>query len=434
MSLRELIEKRSRLTASMRQLLDAAAGENGDLSDEQQQQFDRQKAEAEALERQITRQQTVDDMERRQQGQPVGGTGDDRLDAEMQGLGLRDFIVAQIPDMAARVDTGRVRAVSEEIARRAGRPFQGLATPMAFFRKPVEQRVITTTTPVAGPGGNLIGTNLRSDLFIDLMWDALAIRRAGARVLTGLVGNVDIPKQTQSAIAVWFEEDTPIPLSDLAFKQVPLRPKHVGARTEFSRNMLLQSTPDIEELIRADFAALLARAVDSAAIAGTGTDAEPLGILNTPGIGSVAMGTNGGAPTWAAVLDLIGELEDSNVTGSLAFVGNGKFSRKARRTLKEAGLPGYLMDAPGNLAGYPYYSTGLVPSNLTKGTGTALSALIFGRWTDLMIGYWSEFDLLVNPYESTAYSKGNVQVRGIVTMDVAVRNPQSFAAIKDIVT
>jgi HK97 family phage major capsid protein len=222
-------------------------------------------------------------------------------------------------------------------------------------------------------------------------------------------------------------------LSDLAFGQVPLRPKHVGARTEYSRNMLLQSTVDIEELIRADFAALLARAVDAGAIQGTGTGAEPRGILNTVGIGSVAMGTNGGALTWAAVLNLIGKLEEKNVNGN-AFLGNGKITRVARQTLETAGLPGYLMEEPGKLAGYPYYSTNLVPSNLTKGSGTNLSALIYGRFSDLLIGYWSEFDLLVNPYESTAYSKGNIQIRGIVTMDVAVRYPESFAAIKDIVT
>ena len=195
----------------------------------------------------------------------------------------------------------------------------------------------------------------------------------------------------------------------------------------------MQTTPDIEALVRADFAAVLAQEVDRAAINGSGTAPEPPGVLNTPGIGTVAIGTNGGPATWAAMLNLIGSLEDNNVEGT-GFAGNGKFSRAARQVLKAAGLPGYIMDAPGQLAGYPYASTNLVPSNGSKGSGSNLSTLIFGRWPDLLLGYWSEFDLLVNPFESVAYSKGNVQVRGMVTMDVTVRYPESFAAIRDLTT
>ena len=86
----------------------------------------------------------------------------------------------------------------------------------------------------------------------------------------------------------------------------------------------------------------------------------------------------------------------------------------------------YLMESAKTLAGYPLASSNVVPSTL--GTGTDESALIFGNWSDLILGYWSAFDLLVNPYESTAYSKGNVQVRGMLTMDVAVRHAESFCA------
>ncbi|RME97119.1 MAG: phage major capsid protein [Alphaproteobacteria bacterium] len=197
--------------------------------------------------------------------------------------------------------------------------------------------------------------------------------------------------------------------------------------------MLMQSSPDIEQLIRRDFAALLAEAVDGVAIDGGGTN-EPNGILQTTGIGSVAMGTNGGTITWAAVIDLIAELEIDNAEGS-AFLTNPQVVKSARKTAKVASTDSQMvMEAPDELAGFPLVSTNLVPSNLTKGTGTGLSALIFGNFSDLLLGYWSEFDLLVNPYESTAYSKGNVQVRGMVTMDVAVRHPESFAAITDLKT
>lgn len=166
---------------------------------------------------------------------------------------------------------------------------------------------------------------------------------------------------------------------------------------------------------------------------GGGTN-EPTGILGTSGIGSVAMGDNGAAITWDAVIDLIAELETDNAEGT-AFLTNTKVRKSGRKTLKVSGDAGagFIWQEPNTLAGYNAAVTNLVPSNGSKGTGNNLSSLIFGNFSDLLIGYWSAFDLLVNPYESTAYSKGNVQVRGMLTMDIAVRHPESFAAITDLV-
>jgi hypothetical protein len=85
--------------------------------------------------------------------------------------------------------------------------------------------------------------------------------------------------------------------------------------------------------------------------------------------------------------------------------------------------------------GAPAAFSNVVPSNLTKGTASGVcSALIYGDWSNLILGYWSELDILVNPFEATAYAKGNVQVRGMLTMDVAVRHAASFAAIQDLTT
>jgi HK97 family phage major capsid protein len=422
MSQRELTERRARAFAAFEKIAKEVERDGGTQSDEQRVQMDQHEADFKSLDEQIARQMTLDAMERRMQGQPIGGTGDDRFDTELRKFSLLRLIAHRA---GMNVDAGLDLELSNETARRSGRSFEGDAVPNAIF----ETRVTTTSAT----GSNIIPTDYRPDLYINLLYENLVVKQAGARVLNDLRGNVAIPKALTGHTATWFAENSAIPLSDATWGQVTLTPKHVGCLTELSRNMVIQPSPSVEELVRADFAANLARAVDAGAIQGTGTGAEPEGILATTGIGSVALGTNGGTPTWAKILELIGKLEDENVNGN-AFVGNGKFSRLARQTLKTADLPGYLMDQPGSLAGYPYYSTALVPSNLTKGSGSALSALIFGRWSDLLIGYWSEFDLLVNPYESTAYSKGNIQIRGIVTMDTAVRYPESFAAIKDIIT
>lgn len=432
MRIQDLNEQRARKIAEMRTLTEAPEGNGGDLSDEQAKRFDTLKGEVTNLEKRVERQALIDAADRRAADTTtLSGSGNEQFDVECRQFSLRSAIAAQVPDIAGSVDTGREREISAELQRRSGRKTQGIAVPMEVF----EQRVITTAAPAGGPGGNIIATDHLGAQFIDTLRANLVTGRLGARVLNDLQGDVNVPRLKSSAAAGWFAENAAIGTSDAEIDQVALTPKHVGARTEFSRNMLLQSSPDIEQLIRADFAAILAEAVDRAAINGGGSN-EPDGILQTTGIGDVAIGTNGGPITWSKAIDLIAEVEIDNAMGT-AMLTNPKVVKSGRKTLKESGDAGagYVIDMPDRLAGYPLASTNLVPSDLDKGTSTGVcSALIFGNFGDLILGYWSSFDLLVNPYESTAYSKGNVQVRGIITMDVAVRHPESFAAIKDLTT
>jgi HK97 family phage major capsid protein len=429
-TMRDILSRQEEIRVEMRALHESA-GTDGNLAPEQQARWTELEGEATGLQTRQQRQATLDDAERRMQGQPLAGTGDRNLDRELRSFSLVRAIASQTPNL--NVDAGRERELSQEIARRAGRPFSGMAVPMAIFQQPVEQRTMTTGLPAGGPGSNLIATDFRGDQYIDLMREALAIRRLGARVLSGLVGNVAIPRQTQATTAAWVNEDSPIPMSDMAWDQVNLTPKHVGARTEFSRNLLLQSSPDIETLVRQDFAAVLAREVDRAAVSGTGAAPYPRGILNTAGIGNVTLGTNGGALSYDAIIDLIGQVEDAYVAGTNAgFLGNRKIKRAVLKMKNTTGDP---YGANVVFQGINQVYSDVVPSNITKGTSVGLlSALIYGNWSDLLVGYWSEFDLLVNPYEGVAYSKGNVQVRGMITMDVTVRHPKSFAVIADVAT
>ena len=430
MKMKDLLEARSRTVAGMREITDKPEGDGGDLSDDQAKRFDAFKTDLEQVEKRIERQAIVDEADRRMNGQQVAGTGDARLDMEMRSFSLVRAIAARA---GMNVDDGRERELSTELQRRAGRTAQGFFVPLSVFHEPVEERVVTTTLPAGGPGSNIIATDLLEGQFIDRLRAALRVRQLGARVLTGLVGNVDIPRLKLSATSGWVAENTALTASDVEVDQVAVRPKHAGALVEFSRNMLMQASPDVEQLVRRDFAAILAEAVDDVAIEG-GAAEEPDGVLATAGIGDVPVGANGGAITWNLVIDLIAEVEIDNAEGS-AFMTNSKVVKSARKTAKVTATDSVMiMQRPTELAGFPLASTNLVPSDLLKGTGTDLSALLFGNWGDLILAFWSELDVLVNPFETTAFKKGNVQVRGMLTMDVAVRHPESFAAIKDINT
>ncbi len=421
------MERRAAVATEMRSLNDKPAGENGDLSTEQRTKWDALKTELDNLEQRIGRQSTVEDAERRAAGTPVGGTGDDHLDRAIAGVGLLDVARAAMggTDQAA----GRAREVSAELERRSGRRAQGMLWHMGAPAD-VEQRVMTTALPASGPGGTLIPTDYRGDLFIDRLRRSNRVRAMGATMLTGLTGNVTIPRRKASVVAGWVAENTALPNSDPAFDSITLSPKHCGVISEWSRNMIQQASPDVEQLARNDMAQELARTLDLAAILGSGTGAEPRGILNTSGIGSVALGANGGPITFDALADLMGVVDDADATGgSMGFLTNTKVRRAAAKLKATDGNP---LGVQVMFQGMTPTVSNNVPSNLTKGTGTNLSPVIYGNWSDLIIGVWSELDILVNPYEATAYAKGNVQIRAMMTVDIAVRHPESFAAIRDI--
>lgn len=429
MSLRELQEKRSRAIAEMRKITEAPAGQAGDLSDEQRTRFDTLKTEITTLEERIQRQTFIDEADRRAAGQPLNGSGDQQFDTAMRGFSLLRAIASQVPGLD--VDSGRERELSQELARRSGRPFQGIAVPVQALYTPVEQRAVSTAPDTAG--GYLVQTSLDGAQYIDRLRAALAVRRLGARVLSGLVGNLDLPRLIDSAATGWVNENQALTLSNPNFGKVSMGPRHCGGLTELSRQVLQQTSMDVENLVRSDLAQMLAAAVDKAAIIGSGAGAEPLGILNTPGIGSVPIGANGGPLSADTARDLIGLVDAADAgAGSLSFLTNTKVKAQALK----------LKDGEGRYLGLstvfgesPVAFTNNVPSNLTKGTAAGTcSPLLYGNWSDLILGYWSELDILVNPFESTAYAKGNVQIRAMLTMDIAVRHAVSFAATPDIVT
>jgi HK97 family phage major capsid protein len=425
MKLRELLEQRARMTAEMRTIADKPAGQNGDLSDEQETRFTALKGELAGIEKKIERQTFIDECERRANAQPVAGTGDERLDSAIEGFSLRRAILSQVPGHTE--DCGREREMSQEIARRAGRPFQGIAIPTSIFQRRIEQRVMTTALPSAGPGSNLISTDHRGDFYIDALRAQMVIRRLGARVLTGLVGNVSIPKLSVSAATGWVAENVALTPSDAEHVSVTLQPKHCGGIVEFSRNLLMQTSPDIEQLMRNDFAQVLAREADKVAIMGGGSD-EPEGILANSDVDKT---TSFATVAWDKVLDLIALVEGADADANAsAFLCNSKVVKKLRATAKVSSTDSVMiMESPRELAGYPLASSSLVPND---GNSPSAEQIIFGNFSDLLMGFWSELDILVNPYESTAYAKGNVQVRGMMTADIALRHAESFAASVDV--
>lgn len=297
------------------------------------------------------------------------------------------------------------------------------------------------TVGTASAAGDLVGTDLRSASFIDMLIAQSRVMSLGATVLSDLSGNLAIPRQTGGATTYWLAESGEPTGSDQAVDQVALAPKTIGAYTDYSRRLLLQSSIAVEAFVRADLTRRVAQGIDVAAINGSGSSNQPTGILNMSGVGSVALGTNGGAPTRDMTIDLESAVANAHADmGALAYLTNSRVRGKLKKTEVSSGTAVYAWgtgrdprNGVGELNGYDAYVSNNVPNTLTKGTTTgACSAMIFGNWADLLIGMWSGLDVMLDPY---ALSKsGGQRIVALQDVDIAARHAASFAVCKDIVT
>jgi HK97 family phage major capsid protein len=432
MTMRELLAKRESIRTELRAIHEGANG--GALAADAQARWTALESEAAALAGLESRQATIDDLDRRAAGTTIHAGADTRFEELAAQVTFLDNVRAQCGGTDAAC--GRAREVSAELARRSGRAPEGLLFSLAASGAPREQRTFTTTNPAGGPGSNLIQTTVSANL-IDRLREKCLVRQMGATVLGGLVGNLAVPRLKASATAQWVAENTGITSTDPQTDQVNLTPKHCGAMYSISRNMIMQPSVDVTRMAENDMTRLLAVALDQVALVGGGTN-QPSGLLAAgSGITIVSGGANGAAPAWTNVVNLIGAVDQSNALNgdSLGFITNAKAVKAMRQTLKTSvdTSSNFIMTDPNMLAGYALGSTQNVPANFTKGTGTALSALIFGDWSQLLLGFWSELDILVNPYDSTAYAAGGVLIRAMMTCDVEIRHPLAFAAIADLI-
>ena len=340
-------------------------------------------------------------------------------------------IIRAYADPVHRKEAGFELEVCEAAAEKAHR------SPMGFF-VPFDVLTRDLTKGTATAGGNLVATDLLSESFIETLRNRLKVQQAGASILNGLVGDVAIPRQSGTSTAYWVDEGSALTESAQTFDQVSLSPKTLGAYTDFTRRLMLQSSTDIEQLVRRDLARVLAVEVDRAAINGSGSSNEPTGILNVSGIGDVAGGTNGAAPTYAHIVELLSDVANANAdAGNLAYLTNSKVRGKLLQVEKASSTGQFVFEAPqggedGRMLGYPTYVSNNVPSNLTKGTTSDASAIIFGNFSDLLIGTWGQLDILVD--NTSLSTSGGIRVVAFYDVDIAVRHAESFSAMKDATT
>lgn len=375
-----------------------------------EQRFNTLQGEVIDLDDKLNREKRVAEIMRNvERGERVEG-GEYRRD-------LHSYMVANVVQGAA---SGRLTGLEGEVSdglkrgreSRSGEAGIHVAIPVEVLLP--ETRSQTVGTPAAG--GFTVPTTIAA--VADRFRPALKVEAMGATVLRGLTGFLDLPNLASGGAAAWVAENGNATRSAAAFDKVSMGPKTITAEYRLSRRLLLQSGQAIEEILRRDLGFLLAQGLDRAAIAGTGTGAEPLGLLATAGVTKVATETALSDTT----ANLMAELERDDVTGTTAFLTHPNVLKLAR-TLKDG--DGHVMPMGELFHGGRVEASTQVPADL--GAGNNKAALIYGAWSELYVGYWSAVDILINPYHPDVASNGGVLMHVFLDVDVAVRHPEAFA-------
>ena len=325
---------------------------------------------------------------------------------------------------------GLERSASDAAAARFGMGTKGILIPFDVMAR----RDFTAGT--ASEAGNLIATDLRPDLFADVLRNRLALGRLGVTMLFGLSGNVDMPRKLTSSSLGYVTEVAASSETAPTTGKVTLSPKRIGGYIEFSKQAVIQSAMAVEPLLRQDILDEYRVNFESAAINGSGSGANPRGIRNTSGIGAVVGGTNGLALAWDHLVDLESACANVNAEPDMSsgYLINTKTRGKAKKTLKATGLPFIWDNGAQPLNGYRAEVTNNVPSNLTKGSSIGIcSSVIFGsNWNMLVMGTFGAVELLVDETSIAINGLNRLILNGFV--DVGCRRAADFASMEDALT
>lgn len=345
---------------------------------------------------------------------------------------LQQFsFVKFIREAAEGAPTGFEAEMLEEGRREAaglGITLKGFGIPYAVLAG--KRTAAGQNVGAAAGGGNLGITN--GPTYIEALRDSLVLTQLGAPFMTGLVGTLTFSLGSGVDVT-WAGESEEVADEKMTYTLEEMKQKRLVVTTAFTKDLLNQTSQDIEALVLNEMIQAHACGLEKAAFNGSGNK-DPKGILNISGIGQVALGENGDAINWAKVVELETRINAANASlGNLAYLTNSKVVGALKTTEKSAGTARYLMEIPGQLNGYRCAMTNLMPSNITKGTSSKnLSAMIFGNWADLLIGQWGGLDIIIDPY--TLKKSAQVEITLNAWHDIFVRHAESFAAIKDIKT
>lgn len=430
----ELRQKRAGLAAEARAIVNKCHAETRDMSAEEKTAFDDLMAKVTKMAAEIQQLESLEEVETDVNSARGRQGGELRSDPLPDMDGKHKYSLMKVIRSIAKLGAldGLEAEMNQELARRCGHQAKGVFIPPSLathrgMAGGAETRDLTTAT---GTGGiaNILGTDL-----IQLLRNKMLTRKLGARVLSDMTGGTfSLPKQTGAATTYWITEGNAPATSNQSIGQVTFTPRTVGAITDLSRRFMLQTGLDAEAFVRDDLTQQLAIEMDRAGINGqaSGNTAEPLGILQNSNVPTVALGVNGAAPTWAAMVNMETQVGLANADlGKLAYLWSVAARGRLKQTLKDTNTYGIYLWQDNEVNGYTAEATNQIPATMTKGTGTGLTGGIFGNWDSMVYAMWGPLDILEDPY--TKSSSGGLRLVALQDLDIQLRYAASFAKLMD---
>lgn len=356
-------------------------------------------------------------LERNDKGAKPLGESESHPEIGLSGKDLSRYsIVKAIRESAFGGLTGLEKECNEEARKKYKREItdNGFIIPHDVIV--TGNRALTAGSNTAG--GFTVGTNLLGGSFIELLRNKTILDKTGAQTLGGLVGNIAIPKQSGGATAYWLSENGTVTASDQSFGQLVAAPNRLSADTLYSKELVMQTSLDIEGLVRNDIARQMAIEKDRAALHGLGAAGEPLGIFNSSGLATSV--TFGAAATWAKILEFETNLATGNAdAGSMAFVTSPGSRAKWKAIARFSSTNTPIWQDDNTVNGYRAFATNQIASN----------KVVFGNWNDLVVFEWAGIDVVVDPY--SAKKTGQIEVTVTLWTDIGIRHGASFCISTD---
>ncbi|MCC2547710.1 phage major capsid protein [Hymenobacter sp. BT175] len=434
-NLQQLREERTAKIDAATALFDKAKAENRSLSDEEKTEVRNLQNAAESLKSDID----IAEVQERNAASLAGQQKpvNNHSTTEKRSLASYSLLKAVRSTLPPSHDSYRaLDGVEAEMHQEAvrenrslgGEGIKGLGIPQML----IATRDNSVTMPTQPEDGSaVVEREVRPVL--DFLRPKSVIRDLGAQFLTGLVGNIGMGELATGAVSTWKGEIETLDKSNQKFVDREFSPNRLGTFAIRSKQFLAQTAPSIERMLRADLENSVVQKLDRTAIDGIGTGNIPQGIINNPDVNQVALGANGGAFTRGTAIALLAAVMNSNIPlTNPGYLMNVNTMAALMNTKVDAGSGQFLMDEANKLFGYDAAVTTNVPGDITKGSGTGLSALIFGNWSDLLIGQWGGLDITTDPYTLATEGQVRIIIQGFY--DIMVQRAKAFAVVKDVNT
>jgi HK97 family phage major capsid protein len=429
MSLKRITDVRSDIAtkkARRKAIMDKAVQENRSRTSEETTEWTNLGTEVTALETEL-RDLEAQEAENRASAQPVNAPAVHTDKKDLSNFSIFRGLALMSEGKQLDGVEKEVHEIGAEQLRSSGQSPQGFAVPCFVPKEKRGQTATGTTSATGDQGGDTIPTQLNG--LIEALWSKNFLSEVGATRLAGLTGNQEFPVQSTKPAASERTEIQALSDTEILFDKVAMSPARRGVTIPVSKQIMIQSSLDIQALVIDQIRKALNYKLDVDAITAI------LAAITSGNGNLVELGAAGATASYEDIVNLETIVANNNADkGALKYLTNSKVRGKAKVTQKFASTNGDPLWEKGNeMNGYPSVVANTVPSNLTKGASSGIcSAIVFGNFADCYVGMWGGMDFVVDPY--TLAKNHQVQITANMFWDVEVARALSFAGIKDALT